>query len=149
MEPDSLADRRSVGCPQINRTTTQAASLTKKINVWEPSLNPFCVGTQRLRARTLCVQALNLTVVLSRVSLNIARLSAVASPLASEPSRFANPRRYVRTRVTAGLVRDVTARYERGDSMRTIALTLGIGKATVVKILNAADVPIKPAGRHY
>jgi hypothetical protein len=33
--------------------------------------------------------------------------------------------------------------------MRTIALALGIGKATVVKILNAADVPIKPAGRHY
>ncbi len=88
-------------------------------------------------------------VVLSRVSLNITRLSARASPPASESSRFANPRPYVRTRVTARLVRDVTARYERGDSMRTIALTLGIGKATVVKILNAADVLIKPAGRHY
>ena len=69
--------------------------------------------------------------------------------MASEPSRFANPRRYVRTRVTAGLIMDVTARYERGESMRNIALALGMGKATVLKILYAAGVPIKPAGRHY
>lgn len=69
--------------------------------------------------------------------------------MASEPSRSANPRRSFRTRVTTGLARDVTARYERGESMRTIALALGIGKATVLKILYAAEVPIKPAGRHY
>jgi hypothetical protein len=81
--------------------------------------------------------------------LNIAHALAEASPLASEPTRFANPRRYVRTRVTARLARDVAARYEHGDSMRSIALTLGIGKATVVKILKAADVPIKPTGRHH
>ncbi len=68
--------------------------------------------------------------------------------MASEP-RFANPRPYVRTRVTASLAQDVAARYERGDSIRTIALTLGIGKATVVKILNAAGAPIKPVGRRY
>jgi hypothetical protein len=30
--------------------------------------------------------------------------------------------------------------------MRNIALTLGMGKATVLKILHAADVSIKPAG---
>jgi hypothetical protein len=33
--------------------------------------------------------------------------------------------------------------------MRTIALALGMGKATVLKILYAAEVPIKPACRHY
>jgi diacylglycerol kinase family enzyme len=81
--------------------------------------------------------------------LNISRLPAAASPLAAEPSRFANPRRYVRTRVTVGLASDVTARYERGESMRHIALTRGMGKATVLKILYAAEVPIKPRGRHY
>ena len=64
----------------------------------------------------------------------------------AEPSRFANPRRYLRTRVTASLARDVTARYEHGESMRNIALTLGMGKATVLKILHAAEVSIKPAG---
>lgn len=69
--------------------------------------------------------------------------------MASDPDRFANPRPYVRTRVTAGLARDVTARYERGESMRNIALALGLGKATVLKILHAAEVPIKPACRHY
>jgi diacylglycerol kinase family enzyme len=81
--------------------------------------------------------------------LNIARILTDASPPASDPDRFANPRRYVRTRVTAGLARDVTARYERGESMRHIALAVGMGKATVLKILHAADIPIEPAGRHY
>ncbi len=66
-----------------------------------------------------------------------------------ETSRFANPRPYVRTRATTALARDVTARYERGESMRTIALVLKMGKATVLKILYATEVPIKPAGRHY
>jgi hypothetical protein len=69
--------------------------------------------------------------------------------VASEPSRFANPRRSVRTRVTTDLARDVTARYESGESMRSIGFALGMGKATVLKILHAAEVPIKPAGRHY
>ena len=68
---------------------------------------------------------------------------------AGTPARFANPRPYVRTRVTASLAKDVTARYELGESMRSIALALGIGKATVLKILHAAEVPIKPTGRHY
>jgi hypothetical protein len=81
--------------------------------------------------------------------LNIVRLLTEASPLAFEPSRFTNPRRYVRTRVTNGLARDVTARHERGESMRTIAHTLGMGKATVLKILYAAEVPIKPTGGRY
>jgi diacylglycerol kinase family enzyme len=81
--------------------------------------------------------------------LNIARLSMEGFAVVSEPSRFANPRRYVRTRVTAGLAGDVRARYERGESMRHIALAVGMGKATVLKILHDADMPIKPAGRHY
>ena len=80
--------------------------------------------------------------------MNIARLSAEPS-LTCEPSRFANPGRYARTRVTACLEMEVTARYERGESMRNIAITLGMGKATVLKILHAAEVPIKPASRHY
>lgn len=33
--------------------------------------------------------------------------------------------------------------------MRNIALALGVGKATVLKILYAPEVPIKPPGRHY
>jgi predicted transcriptional regulator len=51
--------------------------------------------------------------------------------------------------VTAALAKDVTVRYEHGESMRNIALALGMGKATVLKILHAAEVPIKPAGRQY
>jgi hypothetical protein len=81
--------------------------------------------------------------------LNIACLLTEGAAVASEPSRFANSRPYVRTRVTASLAGDVTARYERGESMRNIALAGRMGKATVLRILHAADIPIKPAGRHY
>jgi hypothetical protein len=88
-------------------------------------------------------------VVLSRASLNIARLSTEGGAVPGQPSRFSNPRRYLRSRVTASLARDVTARYQRGESMRAIALALGLGKATVLKILHAAEVPIRPTGRHY
>jgi hypothetical protein len=122
--------RRST--PPGHRTPTRTVALATK------NQRPGDAGSNEL-----------LLVVLSRVSLNISRLLTDASPLASDPGRFANPGRYVRTRVTAGLARDVTARYERGESMRTIALTLGMGKATVLKILHAAELPIKPAGRHY
>lgn len=54
----------------------------------------------------------------------------------------------VRTRVTDKLRQQVVNRYQAGNiSAQAVAEELGIGKATVLRILKQADVPVRPHGQ--
>ena len=54
-----------------------------------------------------------------------------------------------RRRITARLRTDVIAHYERGMSSRRVAASLGLGRTTVLEILKAAGVRLRPQGRRY
>jgi hypothetical protein len=54
-----------------------------------------------------------------------------------------------RRRITARVRAEVNVHYERGMSSRRVAVTLGLGRTTVLEILNAADVQLRPRGRKY
>jgi DNA-binding transcriptional regulator LsrR (DeoR family) len=54
-----------------------------------------------------------------------------------------------RRRITARLRTDVIEHYERGMSSRRVAASLGLGRTTVLEILKAADVRIRPQGSQY
>ena len=63
-------------------------------------------------------------------------------------SAFVSPPR-VRRRITAGLRAAVVAAYESGQPSRQVAEELELGRTTVLKILKAAGVTIRPQGRKY
>jgi CENP-B N-terminal DNA-binding domain len=52
-----------------------------------------------------------------------------------------------RRRITAGLRVDVIEHYNGGMSSREVALKLGLGRTTVLDILKAAGVALRPRGR--
>ena len=54
-----------------------------------------------------------------------------------------------RPRITARLRTDVIEHYERGKSSRRVAASLGLGRTTVLEILKAAGVRIRPQGSQY
>jgi len=54
-----------------------------------------------------------------------------------------------RRRITARLRVEVTEQYKRGMSSREVALKLGLGRTTVLDILKAAGVALRPRGRRY
>ena len=72
---------------------------------------------------------------------------------APSPASDRRPRHRRETRVRARLndrIRaDVVQRYEAGASSRTIAADLGLGKATVLKILADAGVQMRPSHVRY
>lgn len=87
-------------------------------------------------------------VALTQVWSNFSDLRADAGIIRQDaPQEAAPPPR--RTRVTAGLRTEVVHRYTAGQPSQLIAEDLHIGKATVLKILRAAGVSIKPVGVHY
>jgi transposase len=64
---------------------------------------------------------------------------------ALEPARFVAQRR----RITHSLRARVVEHYARGMTSRQVASTLGLGRTTVLEILKAADVAVRPQGRKY
>ena len=52
-----------------------------------------------------------------------------------------------RRRITARLRVEVAEHYNRGMSSRQVASTLGLGRTTVLDILKAAGVALRPCGR--
>jgi DNA-binding NarL/FixJ family response regulator len=54
-----------------------------------------------------------------------------------------------RTRVTRVIEQDIVKRYQAGQSTRRIAASLDIAKATVLRVLKSAGVPMRPTGTHY
>lgn len=54
-----------------------------------------------------------------------------------------------RRRITARLRVEVIEHYERGMSSRRVAATLGLGRTTVLEILKAAGITLRPRGRKY
>jgi len=69
------------------------------------------------------------------------RLSRDAHGLVSPPAK--------RRRITASLRADVVEHYERGMTSRQVAKTLGLGRTTVLGILKAAGVVMRPRGCRY
>lgn len=61
---------------------------------------------------------------------------------------FASPPQQ-RRRVTAALRAEVVEDYTAGMSSRRVAATLGLGRTTVLGILKAAGMPLRPQGRNY
>jgi DNA-binding NarL/FixJ family response regulator len=61
-------------------------------------------------------------------------------------SRFASPPQQ-RRRITAQLRSAVVKAYESGQSSRQVAEELMLGRTTVLKILTAAGVTVRPQGR--
>jgi transposase len=54
-----------------------------------------------------------------------------------------------RRRITASLRAEVVEHYAAGMSCRRVADTLGLGRTTVLQILKAAGVELRPQGRKY
>jgi hypothetical protein len=54
-----------------------------------------------------------------------------------------------RRRITARLRAEVMEHYMAGMSSRRVAATVGLGRTTVLGILKAAGVDIRPQGRKY
>ena len=54
-----------------------------------------------------------------------------------------------RRRITARLRIDVVEHYECGMSSQRVAASLGLGRTTVLEILKAAGVRIRPQGSRY
>ena len=63
-------------------------------------------------------------------------------------SSFVSPPRQ-RQRITARLRAEVVGAYESGQTSREVAETFAIGRTTVLKILKAAGVMVRPQGRKY
>ena len=72
---------------------------------------------------------------------NETNVSSVPTDMASPPPQ--------RRRITALLRADVVEHYIAGMSCRRVADTLGLGRTTVLEILKAAGVEIRPQGRKY
>ena len=54
-----------------------------------------------------------------------------------------------RRRITDSLRANVVDYYARGMTSRQVASTLGLGRTTVLEILKAANVTVRPQGRKY
>lgn len=54
-----------------------------------------------------------------------------------------------RRRITARVRAEAIEHYERRMGSRRVAATLGLGRTTVLEILKAADLEIRPHGRKY
>jgi DNA-binding transcriptional regulator LsrR (DeoR family) len=54
-----------------------------------------------------------------------------------------------RQRITARLRAEVIKHYEQGMSSRRVAAALALGRTTVLRILKAAEVEVRPRGRKY
>jgi transposase len=54
-----------------------------------------------------------------------------------------------RRRITDSLRAHVVEHYARGMTSRQVASTLGLGRTTVLEILKAADVAVRPQGRKH
>jgi DNA invertase Pin-like site-specific DNA recombinase len=54
-----------------------------------------------------------------------------------------------RRRITADPRAEVVEHYTAGMSSRRVAATLRLGRTTVLGILKAAGVPLRPQGRKY
>ncbi|ORA83659.1 hypothetical protein BST29_08955 [Mycobacterium malmoense] len=63
-------------------------------------------------------------------------------------SRYVSPPRR-RRRVTAQLRDVVVTAYESGQTSRQVAEEFALGRTTVLKILKAAGVMVRPQGRKY
>ena len=86
-------------------------------------------------------------VVLERAWSNLSVQSAMPPPDQSDKTISAGPG--WRTRVTPQLRAEVVRRYQAGESSRIVAEELGIGKATVLKLLRLEGVQLKPVGARY
>lgn len=64
------------------------------------------------------------------------------------PLLFASPPRQ-RQRITERLRAEVIEAYGFGQTSREVAETFAIGRTTVLKILKAAGVTVRPQGRKY
>jgi len=51
--------------------------------------------------------------------------------------------------MTPQLRADVVRRYQAGEPSRVVAEELGIGKATVLKVLRSEGIQLKPMGARY
>lgn len=51
--------------------------------------------------------------------------------------------------MTPQLRAEVVRRYRAGEPSRIVSEELGLGKATVLKVLRAEGVPLKPVGARY
>ena len=54
-----------------------------------------------------------------------------------------------RRRITHTLRAEVVAHYAAGMSCRRVAAALGLGRTTVLQILKAAGIEVRPQGRKY
>ncbi len=88
-----------------------------------------------------------LLVVLERAWSNLSTRSAVPPPEIEDEPAPVEPGR--RTRVTPQLRADVVRRYQGGEPSRVVAEELRICKATVLKVLRAEGVELKPVGVRY
>ncbi|SKK27219.1 Uncharacterised protein [Mycobacteroides abscessus subsp. massiliense] len=61
---------------------------------------------------------------------------------------FASPPRQ-RQRITDRLRAEVVEAYESGQTSREVAETFAIGRTTVLKILKASGVKVRPQGSRY
>jgi hypothetical protein len=90
-----------------------------------------------------------LLVALSRFSPNTL-LTCVQddASVTNRPSRFVSPP-LQRRRITARLRAEVVEAYDSGKTSRQVAEELALGRTTVLKILKAAGVTVRPQGRKY
>lgn len=65
-----------------------------------------------------------------------------------QPLSFVSPPRQ-RQRVTDRLRAEVVEAYDSGQTSREVAETFAIGRTTVLKILKAAGVAVRPQGSRY
>jgi hypothetical protein len=90
---------------------------------------------------------LSCVVVLERAWSNFSVLSTVRSPDPDDEPASASQSR--RTRVTPQLRAEVVRRYQAGDPSRVVAEELGIGKATVLKLIKQQGLSLRPVGVRY
>jgi hypothetical protein len=86
-------------------------------------------------------------VALERAWSNLSARFAV--PTSNLDDKATSPQPGRRTRVTSRLRAEVVRRYEAGAPSREVAEELGIGKATVLKVLRTEGVQLKPMGARY
>ncbi len=65
----------------------------------------------------------------------------------SGPENVSPPAR--RRRITASLRADVVEHYMNEMTSRQVAVALGLGRTTVLEVLKAAGVEVRPQGRKY
>ncbi|AWG70724.1 hypothetical protein DDJ51_00200 [Mycobacteroides abscessus] len=88
-------------------------------------------------------------VALGRFSPNILLTGAQYEvSVTDRPLEFASPPRQ-RQRITDRLRAEVVEAYESGQTSREVAEMFTIGRTTVLKILKAAGVTVRPQGQKY